>query len=384
MPCKGCQNRGVYENNQGSFHINKGYTKLASTDWIAKYENRMNTENLVEIQFKNTRKEYYLNPNSLLLKSGDIVAVESQYGHDVGTVTLTSNLVWAQLKKKRIDLDRYVFRKIYRKATYNDLQKWKEAMDMEHRTMIQTRQIVNDLGLEMKVGDVEFQGDKSKAIFYYIAEDRIDFRELIKILARKFRIRVEMKQIGSRQEAGRIGGIGSCGRELCCSSWKTDFNSVLLSAAKVQELPSNAQKLAGQCGKLKCCLMYELDSYIDAREAIPKVLLELQTAKGVAYHHKTDILRRIMYYSYERDSPENLIPVPVERVKEIIDQNKRGINVEQLVDKQLHKDQRSDYIAEITDINRFDPDKKKHTNAARNRAGESTGGTMSFHRNQER
>jgi cell fate regulator YaaT (PSP1 superfamily) len=353
MPCNGCQSRGVIDSDQSIFS-KEGLNKLNSTDWISKYEDRTNNENIVEIQFKNTRKEFYLNSNKIQLKKGDIVSVESQYGHDVGTVTMTSSLVWNQLKRKRIDLDRFELRKIYRKATQNDLLKWKEAMELEQPTMIRTRQIVSELGLDMKVGDVEYQGDKSKAIFYYIAEYRVDFRELIRILAREFGIRVEMKQIGSRQEAGRIGGIGSCGRELCCSSWKSELNSVVLNAAKVQELPANVQKLAGQCGKLKCCLMYELDTYMEAREDIPKLLLELETIDGLAYHHKTDILKRVMYYSFDKSSPENLIPVSVDRVKEVISLNKKGIKVERLVEEQTKQETVIDYVSETTDVNRFD------------------------------
>ena len=358
MPCSGCLYRGLVENGPGerASFINEGYTKLTSTDWISKYESRIQYENIIEIQFKNTRKEYYLNENNIQLKKGDIVAVESQHGYDIGTVVLTSSLVWAQLKRKRIDINRYNPKKIFRKATQTDLQKWKESMELEQATMLRTRQIVNEMGLEMKVGDVEYQGDKSKAIFYYIAENRIDFRELIKVLAREFRIRVEMKQIGSRQEAGRIGGLGSCGRELCCSSWKSEFNSVILDAAKVQELPANAQKLAGQCGKLKCCLMYELDNYMEAREDIPNQLLELETITGVAYHYKTDMLKRIMYYSFDSGSPENLIPVPVSRVKEIIERNKRGIKVEKLIEDRKNQKSDPEYVQGSIEVERIAPD----------------------------
>lgn len=364
MPCNGCIYRGLVENGpgEGTSFINEGYTKLTSTDWISKYENRIPNERIIEIQFKNTRKEYYLNENNIQLKKGDIVAVESQHGHDIGTVILTSSLVWTHLKRKRIDINRYKPKKIYRKATQADLQKWKEAMELEQPTMLRTRQIVDEMGLEMKVGDVEYQGDKSKAFFYYIAENRIDFRELIKVLAREFRIRVEMKQIGSRQEAGRIGGIGSCGRELCCSSWKSEFNSVILDAAKVQELPANAQKLAGQCGKLKCCLMYELDNYMEVREEIPKQLLELETITGVAYHYKTDILKRIMYYSFDNRLPEKLIPVSVDRVKEIIEKNKRGIKVEKLIEDQINQKSDLEYVQGTIEAERIVPDIKTGKN----------------------
>ncbi len=332
--CSGCLSRGITETGTDDSNLNvvEGYNKLPVTDWLNKYKERAGKDTIVEVRFKNTRKEYFSNGNDLRLKKGDIVAVEAKFGHDIGTVSLTGNLVWMQLKNKGIDLDRYELKKIYRLAKAVDIQKWKEALELEESTMISTRQIVQKLKLDMKVGDVEYQGDKSKAIFYYIAENRVDFRELIRILAKEFDIRIEMKQIGARQEAGRIGGIGSCGRELCCSSWKTEFKSVNLDAAKIQELSSNAQKLAGQCGKLKCCLMYELDTYKEAKEEIPKVLLELETKDGIAFHHKTDILKRVMYYSYNKNMLEPLIPVPVDRVKEIINMNKRGIQADQLVE----------------------------------------------------
>jgi cell fate regulator YaaT (PSP1 superfamily) len=362
MACNGCASRGLVDKGSTSVFISEGYTKLTTNDWLSKYEDKGSGTDYAEIQFKNTRKEFFLNANGIPVKKGDLVAVEAQFGHDIGTVTLTNRLAWFQIKRKKIDLDRYEFRKIYRKASTNDIEKWKQAMELEHAVMLRTRKIVRELGLDMKVGDVEYQGDGSKAIFYYIAEERIDFRELIKILAREFRIRVEMKQIGARQEAGRIGGIGSCGRELCCSSWKTEFNSVTLNAAKVQELPPNVQKLAGQCGKLKCCLMYELDTYLEAREEIPKVLLELETANGIVYHHKTDILKRIMYYSFDEHSPENLIPVHVDRVKEIINLNKKGVKVELLSEKIVPELVEVGYTHEADDIKRFDRKRSHRVN----------------------
>ncbi len=350
MPgCSGCLSRGVIDSGleKTSPNVIEGYNKLPVTDWLNGYKRIEGKEDIVEVRFKNTRKEYYKNSNNLRLKKGDILAVEAKYGHDIGTVSLSGNLVWEQLKSKRVDLERYELREIYRLAKSSDIEKWKEALALEDQTMIRARQIVKGMNLDMKVGDVEYQGDKSKAIFYYIAEDRVDFRELIKILAKEFEIRIEMKQIGARQEAGRIGGIGSCGRELCCSSWKTEFNSVVLNSAKVQELPSTVQKLAGQCGKLKCCLMYELDTYMEAREEVPKVLLELETKEGIAYHHKTDILKRVMYYSFDKDSPEHLMPVPVDRVKEIINMNKKGIKADQLIKKQVVSDKDKESVQEM-------------------------------------
>jgi cell fate regulator YaaT (PSP1 superfamily) len=326
MGCNGCINRGIaHTEGSSDFMVSESRSKLAVINWLEEYGNRADRPDLVEVRFKNTRKEIYTNENRLRLFKGTVVAVEAQFGHDIGTISMTGDLVRSRIRQSKIDPGKREVRNLLRRATARDKQVWLEAMELEQPVMIRTRQIVKELGLVMKISDVEYQGDKSKAVFYYIASDRIDFRELIKILAKEFGIRIEMKQIGVRQEAGRIGGIGSCGRELCCSSWKTNFQSIGLETAKLQELPGNAQKLAGQCGKLKCCLLYELDNYVEAREHLPKVLLELETEKGIAYHHKTDVLKRIMYYSYERESTENLIPVSVDRVKEIIQLNKKGV-----------------------------------------------------------
>ena len=270
------------------------------------------------------------------------------------------------MRKKKSDQGFGNLWKIYRRATANDLKQYREAIKLEKPVLISARKIIKKLGLEMKLGDVEYQGDKKKAIFYYIADDRVDFRELIKLLAAEFGIRVEMKQIGARQEAGRIGGIGSCGRELCCSSWKTDLHSVSLNVAKIQDLPANAQKLAGQCGKLKCCLMYELDTYLEAREEIPNTLLELETEKGTAYHRRTDLLNRIMYYSYDDALAEDLIPVPVEKVKEVINLNKRGIRVEltAYISTVKRPEESIRYFTEAESITRFD---SMHKNKKKNR-----------------
>jgi cell fate regulator YaaT (PSP1 superfamily) len=331
MPCNGCTNRGLTHSSQdASLRIASGMNKLRVSDWLDGYTNKSGSADLVEVQFKSTRKEIFVNEYKLRLKIGDFVVVESQYGHDVGTVSLTGALVMLRIQKTIAGEKVNELKKIFRKARENDRRNWTASMEQEQATLRRARQIIQESGIEMKLSDVEYQGDNSKATFYYIADNRIDFRELIKILAKEFRVRVEMKQIGVRQEAGRIGGIGSCGRELCCSSWKTNFQSIGLNAAKIQELQGNAEKFAGHCGKLKCCLMYELDNYIESREDLPKVLLELETDRGTAYHHKTDILKRIMYYSYEKESMDNLIPVPVERVKEIIGQNKRGITNESI------------------------------------------------------
>jgi len=315
----------------------EGCTKLSVFDWLRDIPYGISEEDLVEVRFKNTRKAYYRNVNALNLKPGDMIAVEASPGHDIGMVSLTGPLVLNQLRKYRINPDEYEFRKVYRKAKLADIEKWKEAIALEHHTMLRARKITQMLKLDMKVGDVEFQGDKTKAIFYYIADDRVDFRELIKYMAEEFKIRVEMRQIGARQEAGRIGGIGSCGRELCCSTWLTSFVTVTTTVARNQELSFNPQKLAGQCGKLKCCLNYEVDAYLDAQKDFPSAEVVLETREGRAYHQKTDIFKRMMWYSFDSSASTNLIPITVERVMEIIRLNKQGIIVEKLTDVDLSK-----------------------------------------------
>lgn len=298
--------------------------KLPVFDWLNDLPQASETTDLVEVRFKNTRKGIYRNINNLKLRKGDIVAVEASPGHDIGVVSLTGNLVIRQMKKTGFHADPSEFKKIYRKAKSADIAKWEEALALEHETMLKARKIAADLNLNMKIGDVEYQGDKTKAIFYYIADERVDFRELIKVLADTFRIRIEMRQIGARQEAGRIGGIGSCGRELCCSSWMTNFSSVTTSAARHQELSLNPLKLAGQCGKLKCCLNYELDVYLDAQKQFPRADVDLETEEDVYKHQKTDIFKKLMWYSRAGDDNINLIPVPIDRVKHIQELNASG------------------------------------------------------------
>jgi len=296
--------------------------KLNVFDWLNDIPEKIDKEEIYEIRFKNTRKGYYHNSNGLRLDTGDIVAVESSPGHDIGIISLTGTLVLHQLKKLRQspkDL-----KVIYRKAKPNDIEKWKEAIALEHETMIESRKLAADLKLNMKIGDVEYQGDKTKAIFYYIADERVDFRQLIKVLADRFRIRVEMRQIGARQEAGRIGGIGSCGRELCCATFVNNFVSVTTNAARYQELSLNPQKLAGQCSKLKCCLNYELDAYMDERKDFPSPEIRLETAYGRAMHMKTDVFRGLMWYIVDINGASTFVPLSVERVKEIIRLNKKG------------------------------------------------------------
>jgi len=307
-----------------------GCNKLEVFDWLYDIKSTNKKAQLVEVRFKNTRKDFFENVNNLPLKKGDTVAVEASPGHDIGIVSLTGELVYNQLRKVNYLKPRDGFRKIYRLARPTDLDKWEEAKSLEHNTMIKARRITKDLNLDMKIGDVEYQGDRTKAIFYYIADERVDFRELIKVLAEEFRIRIEMRQIGARQEAARIGGIGSCGRELCCSKFMNKFVSVTTSAARYQELSLNPQKLAGQCGKLKCCLNYELDTYVEAQKDFPDTNVELLFNDGKGIHLKTDVFKKTMWYICNRESGNSIIALPVDRVKEIIAFNMAGELVEKL------------------------------------------------------
>ena len=313
-------------NNNGSCGTSDGCNKLTVFDWLGNMSMPEGQKqfDIVEVRFKNSRKEFFRNTNNLSLNVGDAIAVEATSGHDMGTVSLTGELVKLQLKKRNINFDTEEIKKVYRKAKQADLDKWREAQSLETNTMYRARTIALKLGLEMKLSDVEFQGDKSKAVFYYTADARVDFRELIKVLADEFKIRVEMRQIGARQEASRLGGIGSCGRELCCSTWLTDFRTVSTSAARYQQLSLNPLKLAGQCGKLKCCLNYELDSYVDALKEFPDLDgKKLVTRKGDAFLQKTDIFRRMMWFSYRSD-PGVFIPVSVKTVHAILEANSKG------------------------------------------------------------
>jgi cell fate regulator YaaT (PSP1 superfamily) len=309
----------------------RGCLKLGSYNWLEDISDTHEFNEIVEVQFKNTRKGYFSNSNNLRLIKGDIVAVEASPGHDIGIVSLTGNLVLYKLNMEEVKYKEQEFKKIYRKAKPADIDKWKEAIAQEEITMLKSRKIAEKLKLEMKIGDVEYQGDKTKAIFYYIADERVDFRELIKILADEFRVRVEMRQIGARQEAGRIGGIGSCGRQLCCSSFITNFVSVTTNAARYQEVSLNPQKLAGQCSKLKCCLNFELDAYLDAQEDFPDTFLRLETKQGKATHRKTDVFRRLMWYSIDSEKGQLISCLSVSQVNEIIEMNKNGIFPEKLL-----------------------------------------------------
>ena len=343
--------------------------KLTEYNWMQDIPEGCSTSDIVEVRFKNTRKGFYLNNSTLNLTIGDIVAVEAALGHDIGIVSLTGELVREQMRLKRVDLERNPLKKVYRKAKPHDIEKWQQAIALEYDTMIKSRKIAADLNLDMKIGDVEYQGDKTKAIFYYIAGDRVDFRKLIKVLAETFHIRIEMKQIGARQEAGRIGGIGSCGRKLCCSTFITNFISVSTSAARYQDISLNPQKLAGQCGKLKCCLNYEVDAYIDEQKDFPSSNVWLNTGEGMLYHQKTDIFGRSMSYTYDKEGKGALIKLPVERVKEIIAMNKRGFIPPKALDTNEKRPEDIKYTDGVGEesLNRFDEKKQPKKNYSKNR-----------------
>lgn len=347
----------------------QGCCKLEVYDWLDGVSQEQWNE-FFEVRFKNTRKGIYRNASGQSIKTGDMVIVEAVNGHDLGIVTLEGAIIARQMKAKRINPETFEFKKIYRKAKQFDVEKWQEAIAREHEVMIRSRQIAAELGLEMKIGDVEFQGDGSKAIFYYIADGRVDFRQLIKVFAEEFRIRIEMKQIGARQEAGLIGGLGVCGRELCCSNYISTFQSITTSAARVQDLSLNPQKLAGQCGKLKCCLNYETAVYMDAQTRIPKVTNPLEFEDGLAYLMKTDILKEVMYFSYDPNSLANLYPLDASDVREIIKMNRNGIKPESL--KSDPEPYVPEFVTAVGDdsITRFDEArKKKKKKKPENRSG---------------
>ncbi|MBV3413954.1 hypothetical protein KSW79_06015 [Prevotella copri] len=336
--------------------------QLNTYDWLADVPGNAESTDLVEVQFKNTRKGYYHNVNNQDLKKGDVVAVEANPGHDIGVVTLTGRLVKLQIKKANLRSADDI-KRIYRIAKPVDFEKWDEAKSREHGTMIQSRQIAKDLGLKMKIGDVEYQGDGNKAIFYYIADERVDFRQLIKVLADTFHVRIEMKQIGARQEAGRIGGTGPCGRELCCATWMKNFVSVGTNAARFQDISLNPQKLAGMCAKLKCCLNYEVDNYVEASKKLPPKDALLQTADGEYHQFKVDILAGLITYSTDKNLASNLETISAERAWEIIKMNKAGEKPLSLIENGKAKPapKSSDLLAEA-DLSRFDKAKKKKKN----------------------
>ena len=348
--CVGCSKRSRCS-------CTKGTHKLEVFDWLCDLPEAQQTTQMVEVQFKNTRKGYFLNSNNLDLYKGDMVAVEATPGHDIGEVTLTGKLVLLQMKKNNFRGGQQGEQKrVYRIAKPTDLEKYTEAKGLEYKTMLAARELAEDLGLNMKISDVEYQGDGNKAIFYYIADERVDFRQLIKVYAERFRVKIEMKQIGARQEAGRVGGIGPCGRELCCSGSMSNFVSVSTSAARFQDISLNPQKLAGQCGKLKCCLNYEVDMYVEAQRKLPSKDIVLETRDASFFHFKTDILSGTMLYSSDKYIPANLVSLNKDRVFDIIRMNKRGTrpltlnsDEEEIVEKPTSKD-----ILEQDNINRFD------------------------------
>ena len=331
--------------------------QLNTYDWLADIPGNAEESDMVEVQFKNTRKGYFRNSNKIPLEKGDIVAVEATPGHDIGVVTLTGRLVPLQMRKANIKSEADI-KRIYRKAKPVDMDKYNEAKAREHSTMIRARQIALDLNLNMKIGDVEYQGDGNKAIFYYIADERVDFRQLIKVLADAFHVRIEMKQIGARQEAGRIGGIGPCGRELCCATWMTSFVSVS-SAARYQDISLNPQKLAGQCAKLKCCLNYEVDCYVEAQKRLPSKEIELETKDGVFYFFKADILSNQITYSTDKSIPANLVTISGRRAFEVIGLNKRGIKPESLLEETHRTEPKKPVdLLEQESLTRFDRNRK--------------------------
>lgn len=343
--------------------------KLNTYDWLADIPGNSEECEMVEIQFKNTRKGYYRNSNKLKLEKGDVVAVEASPGHDIGTVTLTGRLVLLQMKKANCKPDAEI-KRIYRKAKAVDIEKYEEAKAKEHATMIRSRQIAASLNLEMKIGDVEYQGDGNKAIFYYIADERVDFRQLIKVLAEAFRVRIEMKQIGARQEAGRIGGIGPCGRELCCATWMTSFVSVSTSAARYQDISLNPQKLAGQCAKLKCCLNYEVDVYVESQKRLPSREIELQTQDGTFYFFKADILKGLISYSTDKNFAANLVTITGKRAFEIIHLNRKGVKPESLLEAEKKNEPKKPVdLLEQESVTRFDKRKNNAGNANNNQNG---------------
>ena len=364
---RGCAITTDEESGERDIRYRQGCCKLEVYDTL-KGISQEQWNDYYEVRFKNTRKGIYVNASGQSIKMGDLVVVEAATGHDLGIVTLEGPIVARQMKCKGVDPSRQELKKIYRKARPFDIQRWQEAIAREQETMIRSRVLAANLGLEMKIGDVEFQGDGTKAIFYYIADGRVDFRQLIKDFAEEFHIRVEMKQIGARQEAGLIGGLGVCGRELCCANYITEFKSITTSAARVQDLSLNPQKLAGQCGKLKCCLNYEVAAYQDAQSRLPKVMEPLDLEDGQAWLVKTDILAQTMYFSYEKGSLAQLFPLSADEVREIQAMNRRGEKAATLRQEDVTA---PEFVSAVGDdsISRFDPEKKKKRRNKKRRKG---------------
>jgi len=368
---KGCKSNG----NCGTGSCDK----LTVFDWLSNMSlpSGQSKFDIVEVRFKNGRKHFFKNTKDLPVNIGDVIAVESSPGHDIGTVSLTGELVKVQMRKKSVGFDSEEVKQIYRKASQKDIDIWVTSRDKEQDLQRKSRLIISRLGLQMKLSDVEYQGDGNKATFYYTADERVDFRLLIKELASTFRIRIEMKQVGLRQEAARLGGIGSCGRELCCSTWLTDFRSVSTASARYQQLSLNPQKLAGQCGKLKCCLNYELDSYVDALKGFPKTDTWLQTEKGTAVFQKMDIFKGLFWYAY-KDNPIQWVILKVDQVKEIIEINKQKKKVESLESYAFELNFESEDDVSFTDVvgqdslTRFDSNKRRKGRKKRNNRRKNT------------
>lgn len=364
------------KNGSGSLCCNgcgRQNKQLNTYDWLADIPGNNEEQDMVEVQFKNTRKGYYRNSNKLKLEKGDIVAVEASPGHDIGMITLTGRLVPLQMRKANIKPDAEI-KRIYRKAKPVDMEKYEEAKAKEHATMIRSRQIAKSLNLDMKIGDVEYQGDGNKAIFYYIADERVDFRQLIKVLAEAFRVRIEMKQIGARQEAGRIGGIGPCGRELCCAAWMTNFVSVSTSAARYQDISLNPQKLAGQCAKLKCCLNYEVDAYVESQKRLPSKEITLETTDNTFYFFKADILKGTIMYSTDKNFIANAVTITARRAFEVINMNRRGEKPESLAESvRKNEPQKPVDLVEQESLTRFDKRKGNNNNRKKKRKTETNG-----------
>ena len=350
-----------------------GCCKLGARNWLKDAQDGT-YKDIFEVRFKNTRKGFYINDSPQNVRVGDLVMVEAVSGMDLGIVTLEGPIVGRQMKNKGLDPDTADLKKIYRKARQSDIDRWQESIAREQETMIKARSIAAEMGLEMKIGDVEFQGDGSKAIFYYIADGRVDFRQLIKVFAEEFRIRIEMKQIGARQEAGLIGGLGVCGRELCCANYISSFQSISTAAARCQDLSLNPQKLAGQCGKLKGCLNYEVATYMDAQSRIPRVNEPLEFEDGQAYLRKTDILKELMYFSYDKTSDANLYPLAASEVAEIIKMNRNGIRPESL--RSEPEQEAPEFITAVGDdsISRFDTPKRKRSRGGKKNGQKQGGG----------
>lgn len=374
-PCRGLCAKGCGRQNK----------QLNTYDYLADIPGNAEATDLVEVQFKNTRKGYYHNSNRLPLEKGDIVAVEATPGHDIGVVTLTGRLVPLQIKKANLKSEQEI-KRVYRKAKPVDMEKYEEAKSREHDTMIRSRQIAKELGLQMKIGDVEYQGDGNKAIFYYIADGRVDFRQLIKVLAETFHVRIEMKQIGARQEAGRIGGIGPCGRELCCATWMKNFVSVSTGTARYQDISLNPQKLAGQCAKLKCCMNYEVDTYVEAGKRLPSKEITLQTQDAEYYFFKADILAGLVTYSTDKHLAANLVTLTTARVFEIINMNRRGEKPQRLESGEAAEPAKPADLVEQESLTRFDKRRKnkgKRKDNGNPRGSQSSKETQGAERREE-